>query len=971
MSVVYKETWKSEIITGRQHPGAHQIKLTFHVSKEGSRALWQVAVSSAQHELPVDTTPLESLEEVQCLDTTFPGDMYIQGELFCHQPRPGELLVEARQLEYGFRNDTQLPQFLMGTLASIPLNGTPKPLPPQPPPPRPPPAPSADEPQPVPVIGPAISQEGELFPYVYMRLWPEPPAEELARQFISYPFPLTMPPSGALLKQLASLRLSGDPDARDQMEQAAITYIEGKEPSDVPFVEKPRTLPAPWSVYPEVYRLACTAGDDGCEKVLSDIWTALGFTCEQVQEQLGTEAYTQTLAAIWQSYFALVIEAGYDARLREELNRLLRVDHLLRGLGARCGEPVTGGLLRALTRASVVLPAALFPLPPEGPRAESPPAKPPARIVPYAIGELQMVQQRFQRYALGELARVENVMAGEWRKSVRRSARSAMQESASRGVDESEHATSARSRTFNSEMANAIADIVTTTTYSADGKGFNITYSPPGASGGATTAFNGGWQLNTGPAVTNGEPSKTEVSRAARQLVQRAADRVAHRVVEERGTRTTSESEETAISVLDNKQGTTGRRGIYRWLNEVYQACIVQYGNRFVLEFLLSTPAANYLRAQEADPGDAVPPVPPTALGIDSFEDITRDNFPALVTHYPGASLALPPGPRTVSGWVRSGEPLTLPLPEGYAASAAQISYVVPPGAAAFQLQGLVGQTPIQIDATATGSSRQELKLEGGPVQVLLHASGPAASPPVELEPVQLTVELEAVPGKTLTDQWQLDTFRSIHLAYTAQLRAYQGASTSEELSNTAPQPRYSSRAVERRELKRGAFDLLAQWLHERVGTEDVPSGWPSQVDVALPRYLQFFERAFEWGEMSYTFIPGMKEDGTYAWGSAGAETGDERFTEFLEAAYAQVLVPVGPDEALAVLYFLASGGLWDSGEEWLPVHESDVALASELKKLCQQQREPRRIGEPWEIVVPTTLTVLQEGPGALQGIDR
>jgi hypothetical protein len=220
-------------------------------------------------------------------------------------------------------------------------------------------------------------------------------------------------------------------------------------------------------------------------------------------------------------------------------------------------------------------------------------------------------------------------------------------------------------------------------------------------------------------------------------------------------------------------------------------------------------------------------------------------------------------------------------------------------------------------------------------------------------------------------DQWRLKTFKAIHTAYTAQLRAYQGAATSEDAANVGPQPRYTSRAIERRELKRSAFDLLAQSLHERVGTEDVPSGWPGQVDVAMPRYLQFFERAFEWGEMSYTFIPGMRDNGSYAWGAAGTGTGDERFTEFLEAAYAQVLVPVGPNEALGVLYFLASGGLWDSGEEWLPVHETDVALASELKRLSPVQPEPRRIGEPWEIVVPTTLTVLQEGPGALLGIDR
>ena len=72
--------------------------------------------------------------------------------------------------------------------------------------------------------------------------------------------------------------------------------------------------------------------------------------------------------------------------------------------------------------------------------------------------------------------------------------------------------------------------------------------------------------------------------------------------------------------------------------------------------------------------------MPPAALGIASYDCVTPDNFPRLVAQYPGAALELPPpAHRSVSGWAQSGEPLTLTLPEGYVADAAEVRYVILP----------------------------------------------------------------------------------------------------------------------------------------------------------------------------------------------------------------------------------------------------------------------------------------------------
>jgi hypothetical protein len=662
---------------------------------------------------------------------------------------------------------------------------------------------------------------------------------------------------------------------------------------------------------------------------------------------------------VWQSWFALVIELGYDARLRDALARVLVVDHLLRYLTGHGDAPPADATLVALAQATIVLPASIFPLPPA---CASPGLSPPdgsGRLRPYAIGDLQMVQQRLVGYALGDIARVESVMPGERRKSVHRRTSSVTQTVARETADDTRRKSAARSRALTSELSRAIADVLQTTSYGD--KGLSVTY---GTGSTPSTAFSGEWSVETRPGPNS--PSQGEVRRSVRRVVDQAAERVARRVVEARTTSHVESTEDESTSVFDNTGGAVARRGIWRWLDEVYEAAIVRYGNRLVFELLIAEPAAGYLQEDADLPADAYPPIPPPALGIDSFENITPGRFPLLAARYPSEVLVLPPPPRrTVSGWARSGTPLTLTIPDGYIARSAALSYALPPGGGTLEIRGVVGKAAVDLDVTATGSAALQLDGELGAVQVLLLTSGLLASPPVELEPVQLSIEIAAEPSVTAMDAWRLRTYQAIQAAYAAQLDAWQGRGDGEAAAGSAAvQPRFGWRAIERRELQRGALDLLFQTLHERSGGDETPSSSPRGLDVAQPRQLQFFERTFEWRELSYRFIQGGRRRGRAAAGAGAA--GDERFLEFLEAEWAQLLVPVSPREAMAVLYFLASGMLWDGDAARIPAHDADVALVSELKKLRPGPRELRRVGEPWEVVVPTAISVLQDGEGTV-----
>jgi hypothetical protein len=909
---------------------------------------WRVACRTEQCPMPVQLGPFGP-DESAVIDQRFPGHHLVSGELRCLQAPHGAILIETPHFIYGYQH--QAMQTLLGTLVVLGCAGEPPIEPPIEP--RPPHPDRRSEPESVSILAPAAAHGCELFPYVYMSLWPAPAPDELALGFAHYPYPLDTLPSGPLVQALARLRKAGAPDARDAMRRAAVEYIESDD-----FVRRIGSLPAAFSRYGEIHGLAADAGRHPGE-VVAEIFALLEQGRAAAGAWLDSPAYTADLVQVWQSWFALVIELGYDARLRDALARVLVVDHLLRSLTGACDTAPAEASLVALAQATIVLPAGIFPLPPA---SASPGLSPPDggdRLRPYAIGDLQMVQQRLVGYALGDIARVESVMPGERRTSVHRRTSSVTQTVARETADDTRRKSAARSHVLTSELSRAIADVLQTTSYGD--RGLSVTY---GNSATPSTAFSGEWSVETRPGP-NG-PSQGDVRRSVRRVVDQAAERVARRVVETRTTSRVESTEDESTSVFDNTGGGVARRGIWRWLDEVYEAAIVCHGNRLVFELLVADPAAGY-RQQDADlPATAYPPIPPASLGIDSFEDITRCNFHLLAARYPSEAMVLPPPRwRTTSGWARSGAPLTLTAPDGYTARSATLSYVLPPGGGTLEIRGVIGKAAVDLDVTATGSTAVPLDGKLCTVQVLLLTSGPLASPPMELEPVQLSIEIAAKPSHATMDAWRLRTYQAIQAAYAAQLDAWQGRGDGEAATgSSAVQPRFSWRAIERRELQRGALDLLFQTAHERSGDDETPSSSPRGLDIAQPRELQFFERSFEWRELSYRFIQGGRRRGRGTAGDGAA--GDERFLAFLEAAWAQILVPVSPREAMAVLYFLASGMLWDGDAAWIPAHDADVALVSELKKLRLAPRELRRVGEPWEVVVPTAISVLQDGEGTV-----
>ena len=125
-------------------------------------------------------------------------------------------------------------------------------------------------------------------------------------------------------------------------------------------------------------------------------------------------------------------------------------------------------------------------------------------------------------------------------------------------------------------------------------------------------------------------------------------------------------------------------------------------------------------------------------------------------------------------------------------------------------------------------------------------------------------------------------------------------------------------------------------------------SGYPEfDVDEAMDEggYVQFFEQAFEWEQMTYLFYPYFWIDKPSWPDRVNLQSADVVFAAFLRAGYARVLVPVTPAYRHAVLYFLNSGGqIWNGSDPPTIDDPLYVSIVDELEG-APEERVP--VDEP------------------------
>lgn len=822
----------------------------------------------------------------------------------------------------------------------------------------------------------------DLFPFIYMRNWPNISPEERQRRFVDYDGKNS--PPNSLYNGLIEIKKASQNNIRFQMQQLAISFIEGKEFPDQ-FIPSINDIKGDIKYFAHLNSWLRQQDQIIFRQLKAKLEDVLKSDWNKFKQYLETENYKQEKDKIWQNFFALVIMLDYHPHILEEFTKILVMCNLLERIIAVAEysnggsentiddtSPKTSQEIIEAARASIILPQDLFPLPPAN-KGDSP-SKAEAKewVEPYAIGDLQIVRQRLLRYELGEVAQIENVLKGERKETTQRKLNRVNESLTNASADLEENETDVRGT--KADLLNETLKTLAQDKLTANFDKFDTSYGPP-----TTVTFNGSWTLENIP----GNHTK-QVRQFAKDITTRTANRIARYVNQVRTLSILDEAEETVIHSFDNRNGTSNIIGIYRWVNKIYGVHVVNYGHRLMIEFFLQNPAESYIKSVLQLQGISQDePIAPNKLifpdqkhpHLNSYEDVTRENYPQLATMY---DIQAPPAEvKIIPIMFEGGEPIDIKkisVPEGYRATSASVTYVVSDDTK-IKLKGFVGKQQFDIYELPNPllnltMSNEDLAI---PACVMCIADPillplPSEDSPNSYSSIKycVNIEVQCDINPEIFKEWQIKTYNAILEEYRKQKADYYDRVRVWQAEIRLHNP-LEKRKIEKHELKKACTEKLFSQYFKLVGDSDKTSGDenPSQFAVNAPRYIQFFEQAFEWNEITYHFYPHLEgqenqEQLTLTALDRYSDT-DPLFTSFLQAGMARVIVPVRPDYAMLVLYYLSSGMIWPGENALTAINEEFVYLVNELKILPKIDRECNHVSKPWEITIPTSMIMLQD----------
>jgi hypothetical protein len=585
---------------------------------------------------------------------------------------------------------------------------------------------------------------------------------------------------------------------------------------------------------------------------------------------------------------------------------------------------------------------------------------------PIGIGDLLVVRQELIGYEAGEVSHIENVLEGELlRRSTRREEVNELtitQETDTTQVEERDQQSTSRNELSteaqkeSGQQSVSVKDQTTSTEY--------------------------------GKLVEN---SKTNY---ARSVTDRAVNTLTQMVKLQRVQRERKSFTEEAVHELDNRQaGAKKVRGIYQWVDKKYKARILNYGKRLLYDVVVPEPAAFLIdslkKAVQPESFQLTKPVEP---GI-SPSDLDPSNYIYYANQY-GVTGSVTPSPdeyvQTIAHVDSQDVQKTINAFGGSIPGCffAAFPIKVPDNYKA--VSGYIQKTNLRwINAAPTrefeffiGES-YFFKFDPSNITFVNHSftmNSETGDIPVTVRTFANTVQFNFAIGINCQrtdkayEQWQLKTHATIIQGYQRQLATYEDKLAQYQSAvrsqialaqNFAHDP-----SIEEEELKKAFIYLL---LGEHFSQAYVPTPDPElHLDTFPPdptyvtnvknwgAMVAFFERAFEWENMMYTYYPYFW--GRYAnWGELILiQDTDPQFEAFLKAGAARVVIPVRPGFEGALAHYQETGDIW-MGEE-IPDMFSDyyVSIIEEIKARNAAPGEEVLVSE-WDVKLPTTLVMLKE----------
>lgn len=577
------------------------------------------------------------------------------------------------------------------------------------------------------------------------------------------------------------------------------------------------------------------------------------------------------------------------------------------------------------------------------------------------FGDLKVVKSKLHKYELGEVAHIDNVLAGQYKDRMFRDLRRTEESITTDEENESEKVTENQT-TERFELQKEVSNVVQSS--SDFSIGVDVT-----ASFGSMLSISSG--LNY--ASNNSQTTSQSVAQSyAKEVVSKALNRVISKVRTQRSFTRTTETEETSTNKLDNRESGANLTGVFRWVNKIYKHKIVNYGKRLMFEFVVPEPAAFYiyqkLRKISQDREVKIPVEPTKGTKglspIMSYSDITPENYGIWAALYDVKDTTAPPVEfKTVSravDYVRKEDDQMftmsindMEVPEGYICTNAMFSCNGDGRPNGWIHVWVGGSWMDSVNGFYNASMNHTDRV---PVSILSSNTS-----------FHITIEAMCRLRPETMRAWKVKTYQSIMAGYNQAKKDYDEAmarNVSADYTVIQGQNPMLNREIEREELKKHAISMVTR---QRFATFDAMTGSdPTAALTRYPefsfeeseregRYIQFFEQAFDWKNLMYAFYP-------YFWGRKfkwlelkSYKDTDPLFEKFLKAGAARIVVAASEGYEKAVMHYLATGEIWQGGDVPAPTDPLYRNVYSELEKGPDPDSS-----EPWLTTVPTELVYLQ-----------
>jgi hypothetical protein len=612
--------------------------------------------------------------------------------------------------------------------------------------------------------------------------------------------------------------------------------------------------------------------------------------------------------------------------------------------------------------------------------------------------DLMRVEQKLCCYLPGEVSHIENIMAREYKEKsteyLERSENTIIQENETETIEKND-TTSVEKNDWNKEISKTIENNFNF------GLGTAVSYSA------------GPWSMsiNANMSIANSQTqASTNAQSYSKEITESASESIRVRSFEKRTTTLIKQFKEENKHGFDNRLGDQHVSGVFRWIDKIYKNRIVNYGRGMLYEFMVPKPSELYVETLTAIDALAPPPKAPVAPDINSWQDVTRDNFMTYINGFKVTSYQLPL-PDIETDRFTTGE-----IDEEFDwfhinQSSATRNYTFPAALASnYDLREVANSSFYKFEYHNPGGVASHFKIDlrnSSTTRLLASTSNYSGWNGIKQANMSLTNlsfsnQLEVFIYGTLVkkivacdldfvyklkssvyQQWQQATFTAIMDAYQTQLDAYNAAlalqqsviSNEEEDSPLKNPGQYQT--IINTELKRLCIELLlqdtsldrCQEFYETTQCspsdecEEIPTLTNLDKLDSYSSMVKFLEQSFNWSLSSYNLYD-------YYWGGKcdwadmlhNEDTPDNEFQKFLKSGMARVLVPVREGFEKVVAYYLATGQPWFNGE---PPVVDDPLYVSIVAELSKPTGTP--VGVPWNTNVPSSLTLIQADTVYLQ----